>query len=276
MAVLCCCAAFAQNASTAQKSQVPSDQPVPKFQSGVDLVLVPVVVRNKQGQAVGGLTKDDFEIFDSGKRQEIASFSAIIQPNTSTDSKIAPSLPEAPVNGITSAEANRPKAVARVGANASSQRFVIYLFDDLAIGVTDIIHVRSALIRHLRGLADNDNAAIYTFSGRPETDFTNDRQKLEDAAAKLRSSFESAISDDAKACPNISYYLADLIVNHGDQRAREAAVSHTRACDTRGFVDCRRSRIERCTAAACIRFAAEQNGVENAEAGDWPISRQAR
>jgi len=40
-----------------------------------DLVLVPVTVRDRQGHIVRGLSAQDFDIFDNGRRQEIAFFS---------------------------------------------------------------------------------------------------------------------------------------------------------------------------------------------------------
>jgi hypothetical protein len=43
----------------------------------VNLVLVPVVVRDGQGRAIGDLTKDDFQRFDRGKPQTIASFTVM-------------------------------------------------------------------------------------------------------------------------------------------------------------------------------------------------------
>ena len=45
------------------------------FKTGVTMIQVPVVVRDHGGNIVSGLGKDDFQLFDNGKPQEIASFS---------------------------------------------------------------------------------------------------------------------------------------------------------------------------------------------------------
>src|SRR5207244_10977845 len=45
------------------------------FKARVNLVAVPVVVRDRQGKAIGTLTKDDFLLFDRGKPQYTARFS---------------------------------------------------------------------------------------------------------------------------------------------------------------------------------------------------------
>ncbi len=46
----------------------------PSFRSGVSLVLVDVVVRDRSGAVVTGLRGDDFELFEDGVRQQIVSF----------------------------------------------------------------------------------------------------------------------------------------------------------------------------------------------------------
>src|SRR5262245_54754026 len=48
--------------------------PAPVFKSGVDLVLVDVVVRDKNGVVIRGLTGDDFELLENGVKQDIVSF----------------------------------------------------------------------------------------------------------------------------------------------------------------------------------------------------------
>src|SRR6266536_2237113 len=45
------------------------------FKARVNLVQVPVVVRDRQGKAIGTLKKEDFQLFDKGKPQYIARFS---------------------------------------------------------------------------------------------------------------------------------------------------------------------------------------------------------
>lgn len=48
----------------------------PTFKATVDLVHFPVTVVDKQGKPVAGLTKDDFEIVESGRKQTVQFFSA--------------------------------------------------------------------------------------------------------------------------------------------------------------------------------------------------------
>src|ERR1019366_8883805 len=45
------------------------------FKARVNLVMVPVVVRDKKGNVVGNLKQEDFQLFDKGKPQYIARFS---------------------------------------------------------------------------------------------------------------------------------------------------------------------------------------------------------
>ena len=49
-------------------------QPSPSFRSSVNLVLVDVVVRDRSGAIVKGLTADDFELLEDGARQQILTF----------------------------------------------------------------------------------------------------------------------------------------------------------------------------------------------------------
>ena len=50
------------------------DPQPPTFKAGVDLVSVSVVVKNQKGRPVTGLSRKDFELFDSGRMRDIADF----------------------------------------------------------------------------------------------------------------------------------------------------------------------------------------------------------
>lgn len=204
-----------------------ASEPAQTFRSGVNLVLVPVVVRDSQGHPVGDLTRNDFQIFDQGKRQTIASFSAIKRTGGTHRSE-SETISPAPSRGAASVPGQLQSA-APARASAKPQRFIVYLFDDLGISSTRMAHARSALIGAFRSLPPTDRAAIETFSGTPQIDFTSDREKLDDTVAKLRSRFDPSTTG-AQVCPNINYYIADLIRNRGDQQARQAAVAHTIQC----------------------------------------------
>lgn len=182
------------------------------FESKVDVVLVPVVVRDSQGAPVGNLTKDDFLLFDKGKQQSVSSFEMIRRGR------------------------GTKAAVSRASTNATSPqsdappfRYLLYLFDDLNIRFEDMAVVRAAAVRHFQSeLNQGEQAAIYTISGRQVTEFTRDRRKLEDTASKLR--WRPEAGHGGRSCPDINYYLADLVINKADGQALQGLVNHTAEC----------------------------------------------
>jgi VWFA-related protein len=197
--------------------QTPDNNPI-TFQTKVNLVLVPVVVRDAHGHPVGNLTKDNFELFDKGKRQTIVSFSAVRRTGRSQEDKPA-----------TTTRAADSESALSPAASKKPERFLIYLFDDLNTTFADMAAVRAAAVRHFKGaLPATDRAAIYTFSGRPNVEFTSDREKLEDAVSKLR--WRPAFGHSGFQCPDINYYLADVILNKNDSQALQALTLHTAAC----------------------------------------------
>ena len=67
-------------------------QSIPVVRSFTNEVLVPVVVRDAQGHAVGNLAENDFQIFDNGKPRTITSFRIIKRvTETSAPNPSAPS-----------------------------------------------------------------------------------------------------------------------------------------------------------------------------------------
>jgi len=64
---------FASSGLALAQGAAPPDGGV-TFRSGVDLVTINAVVRNRKGQVVTDLGRFDFEVYDSGQRRAIASF----------------------------------------------------------------------------------------------------------------------------------------------------------------------------------------------------------
>ncbi len=195
-----------------------AQQPVPTFESKVNLVLVPVVVGDGHGHRIGKLTKKNFQLFDRGKPQDISSFTAVERPETSApDSN----------SGSNSTVPGGPQSI-RSNAR-SGDRHIIYLFDDVNTRFADLVNVREAALRDLKkGLAAGDDAAIYAFSGNPTQEFTSDQAKLEAAVGKLR--WRAEAGRGGMQCPDVSYYIADLILVKGDTQALAGLMSHTIAC----------------------------------------------
>ena len=149
------------------------DEPT-AFQAKVNLVMVPVVVRNAQGHAVGNLPKESFQLFDKGKSQEISRF---------TVEKIG-----APGGRESKSSADQPAATPEEKGTpvVAPERFVAYLFDDVHLALGDLVRVRDAADRHMATLQPTDRAAVYAMSGEVSLDFTDDRTKLHDALLRLR------------------------------------------------------------------------------------------
>jgi VWFA-related protein len=207
-----------QNLPQQNTAEISSRDAPATFSTKVNLVMVPVVVRDGKGKAIGALQKEDFQLFDKGKPQLITRFSvekageAVIPAEVATDDAATEKSPA-------SAPAASPVA----------QRFVLYLFDDVHTTTPDLIQARDAADRHLSESLDaTTRAAIFTASGQGNLDFTDDRVKLHEALMKLMAR-PTLRAPSGTECPELSYYMADLIHNKSDQNALQAAVTEVLA-----------------------------------------------
>jgi VWFA-related protein len=175
----------------------------------VSRVLVPVVVRDKQGRAIGTLRADDFQIFDDGKLQAITGFSIETRAET------------------TSATNSTPTTAGGAGV-ANAQRFVVVLFDDLHLSAGDLMRTQNAASKLVRDSQRGmDIGAVITTSGS-NTGLTKDSKVLQEAIAKVRP--HPFFQSDHMDCPNVDYYLGDLIQNRRDASALEAAMADAMTC----------------------------------------------
>lgn len=186
------------------------------FKARVNLVVVPVVVRDKKGAAIGGLKQDDFQLFDKGKPQYIARFSmerAGGQVGKSGKAKTA--LDPDKLNDEKPADL--------------PDRFIAYLFDDVHMKFGDLTHARDAAGRHIdSALRATDRAAIYSTSGQTVQDFTDDKALLHQALASLR--MRPVTGQGGGNCPHMTFYMADKIQNRQDKVILDAATLDVISC----------------------------------------------
>lgn len=145
--------------------QPPSGQPPITFYDEVNFIEVDTFVSDRAGNPVTTLSKDDFELFEDGARQQIDSFSAVNIPIV---------RPERPLYATKPIEPD-------VRTNLESDgRVYLILLDDIHIKPSRVPNVRAALHSFIeRNFGANDLAAVVRVrSATDSQDFTNNPQLL--------------------------------------------------------------------------------------------------
>jgi VWFA-related protein len=128
-----------------------------------------VIVTDRKGNPVPGLTKDDFIVLDAGKPQEISNFSAYQE-----------SAGSAATTGGTAA------APATVTAEAPPPRKVVFFLDEMALHPTSRDKILRNAMQLVESMGERDEAMVVTATG-PENvvlDMTSDRKAIRGALEK--------------------------------------------------------------------------------------------
>jgi VWFA-related protein len=174
-----------------------------------NIVLVRVVVRDREGKPVPNLTKNDFRLLDNGKAQTVSQFTVEREEAPAPTAK----------NVLSGAQ-----AAERPAAPAPPKRFVAFYFDDTYMSFEDIARTRDAATRYLnQSLQHGDRVGIYTSSGDVNVDFTNDRDKLDAGLDRL--SPHPLVSEQSAGREQISDYEAYLIAVREDKNALTLATA---------------------------------------------------
>jgi len=186
----------------------------------VELVEVPVVVRDRSHRAVAGLQQKDFTVYDAGKKQEITAFSVetFVPPG---DAAPVPS----PAAGPSGAKpANPPPA-------ESPRRYVALCFDDLSTDFSYLAQAKTAARQFVKtALAPGDRVAVVSTAWPRNTEFTGDIPTMLALIDKVAPNPRYA--DNMQQCPAIRAYEAYLIANHLDSSVLQAKVAEYRACSS--------------------------------------------
>ncbi|MGC2613986.1 MAG: VWA domain-containing protein [Terracidiphilus sp.] len=212
--------------STASQPPPPSNTPVsptseaetqfsaPAIELNVSRVLVPVVVRDKQGHIVGNLKKEDFRVFDEGKPRPVSAFNVERRGPVGSQAAIgAESDQQSPTQGNAAAQ-----------PSVLPERITVLLFDDLHLTFEDMTYVKKAASNALDAtLRGSDVAAVVSISGKINSGLTRDRARLQDAIMSIQP--QGIYRTDTADCPKVDYYQADLIENKRDAAALKDVVN---------------------------------------------------
>jgi VWFA-related protein len=212
----CCSAALASG----QAPPAPAQDSTYTFKSNVNVVLVPVIVRDKEGRAVGNLKKDDFQVFDNDKPQVISGFT--IQTRANTEAVSMPPQSATAGSAVSSTTTSIQPAPLR-------NRFVVFLFDDMHLTIGDLAQAQKAGTKILKeSLTPTDMAAVVSLSGKINSGLTTEHALLQDAIMQLQP--QNLYRTSGSECPPMDYYHADLIENKHNSNALEAAIQEVLSC----------------------------------------------
>lgn len=211
-AAVLCAGSLGATASSPAQGQTPK----PTFKSGLDLVVVNVVVRDKDGRLVRGLTRDDFVVLEDGKPQTVSSFDFEEIENASLPSMATTTVLGAIAQPATPAARAAPASGEIRPAVDMKDRRLIVLFYDLGAmqpeEVSRAVQSGRDYVEKMMAPADILAVVSLTTSLAVDQDFTADRQALLAALNRLSPIEGSAAeaSTDAEIAPDTgNAFVAD-------------------------------------------------------------------
>jgi len=174
------------------------------------LVEVAAIVRDRDGKAIAGLTRDDFRLLDDGKPRFIDYFVVENAPEATLNDRKSESAPEDLKSRIPTAKA-RPT------------RFLALFIDD--VNAKDVSHAgdlkrtQAAAEKFVKDALKTDvRVGVFTASSTVTLDFTTDEAKLLATIGALRPHMRMS-EDGLGSCPWVPPYLAYKIAYDNDRSA---------------------------------------------------------
>jgi VWFA-related protein len=189
-----------QNPSTPAAGQ---DEEVVRV--GTAVVQVDVIVTDKSGRRITGLTSSDFQLTDEGEARPVDYFVAV-------EGMRVMHRDERPTAGAsattTAAAAGTPTAAGAPAASSAGDggsplarpypaRHIALVVDDQSLSHDNLLRVRRALAAYVEKLGPNDMAALISTGGRFGTlqQFTSDHQRILSAINRVTASGGAKVND---------------------------------------------------------------------------------
>jgi VWFA-related protein len=179
-----------------------------------------VVVRDANGRPVTGLKKEDFQVFDQGKKQNISAFSVEYA-----------NAPAATPSEKVEAQRTAPPPV--------PPRYLAMYFDDMNMSTADLAFARKAAIGFVsKNMSETDRGGVFTSSTTVTQQFTSNKQEILATLGKLLS-HQQAATFGSTACPKITPYEAFQINATFDSHSDvfDMAVQESVQCHCQGAND---------------------------------------
>ena len=144
----------------------------PTFRAGVELVQVDVVVVDKDGHPVEGLTADDFTVLDRKKPQKIATFDEVARRHAGEPA------PAAAIPGVRLDVSNNQ--------TAQADRLIVMVVDDLHIYKERTDRAREIARKVIADLGAQSSMAVLFTSQEHSTQVTSDSARLLAAVETLK------------------------------------------------------------------------------------------
>lgn len=161
---------FALVSSVQAQAPAPTEPPAPTIRVSTHLVLVDVVVTDKQGKPVAGLHPEDFVVEENGKQQKISSFT--VPANAASPATLPP--------GVYS---NRPQY------RSPGRPVTVLLLDAINTPFKDQAYARAQMLKFVKeNVKPDERIGVFTLTGPLNVlqDFTSDPQILYTALQHFR------------------------------------------------------------------------------------------
>jgi VWFA-related protein len=204
------------------RAQAPGGQPAPVFHGGTELVLVNVVARDKKGQFVRDLKREDFVVLEDGKPQAIqrSEYEQLARnPRPAPEGQLPPTPPAAE-RPLPSQPAAAPKAAltpADARAQFDGRRLIVLFFDLTSMQPEEATRALDSARHYVDAkLTPSDLVSIVTLSTtwKVALDFTDERERIDHTLEQLNPNggfgFEEGSTGDSDGTPdNGAAFTAD-------------------------------------------------------------------